>query len=333
MRGLKKLWKVVVCVTAYLYIPLIITLAFCGDSDRYVDLPFDAGADTSDLSGLTVNVVYNNATQTVSLDDFTAMVVAASVSVGADSSSGDEDEMIKALAVLVRTDVAAQMGKRTNIDSDRLENTFVTKTWMKNRWGDNWKETFEKIRELAGETSGQVLTYNGEVVRCLYTKVSMGSTMSGEKLLGAGYEYLVAVECQDDLQSKDYECVKEYDNNKLAALVKAWEKKNDIDCGLDSDNPSGDIQIIAKTDEGYVTGVQVGDVCMSGEKFAAMMELNSPFLTLEYRQSSIKLTSRGVGQGFGMSLYTANVMAAGGTGYKDILAHFYKNCVMTSLNS
>jgi stage II sporulation protein D len=328
MSKWRKAWKTLVAVTAYLYIPMLITLAFTGNgSDVFIDV------DDSALSGRRVNIIYDNATQTVGLDDFVAMVVAREVisacaytKVSTTLNFTDDTETLRALAVLVRSDIVRQMGKREEIDSDRLETAFCTKSEMKKAWGDDWKSAFESLREIVGSTDGKFLTYEGNAIRGLYTRVSSGKTLSGSKLLGDEYVYLTEIECEKDEKAADFSSVTEFDNTKILSCVNAWEKKNNTDTGLDSSNPSGDIQITAKTDEGYITGVQVGDLCMSGEKFADMFGLKSAFFAFEYRDDSVKITTKGVGCGFGMSIYTANLMAADGSGFEEILKKFYPTC-------
>jgi stage II sporulation protein D len=223
------------------------------------------------------------------------------------------------------------MGKREEIDSDRLESDFCTKSEMKKAWGDDWKSAFESLREIVSSTDGKILTYEGNAVRGLYTRVSSGKTLSGSKILGDEYAYLTEIECEKDEKAADFSSVTEFDNEKILSVVGAWEKKNGTDTGLDSSNPSGDIQITAKTDEGYITGVQVGDLCMSGEKFADMFGLKSAFFAFEYRDSGVKITTKGVGCGFGMSIYTANLMAADGSGFEEILKKFYPTCEVTNV--
>jgi stage II sporulation protein D len=328
MSKWRKAWKTLVAVTAYLYIPMLITLAFTGNgSDVFIEV------DDSALSGRRVNIIYDNATQTVGLDDFVAMVVAREVisacaytKVSTTLNFTDNTETLRALAVLVRSDIVRQMGKREEIDSDRLETAFCTKSEMKKAWGDDWKSAFESLREIVSSTDGKILTYDGNAVRGLYTRVSSGKTLSGSKLLGDEYVYLTEIECEKDEKAADFSSVTELYTAKILSFVNAWEKKNGTDTGLDSSNPSGDIQITAKTDEGYIMGVQVGDLCMSGEKFADMFGLKSAFFAFEYRDGGVKITTKGVGCGFGMSIYTANLMAADGSGFEKILKKFYPTC-------
>lgn len=327
MAKVRRIWKFLVITTAYLYIPIIVTLSFDGNASRYADVPVDVR--NGDIEGRKVNIIYNNAVQAVSLDDFVAMSVAREYN--ADKDSGDQKEMIKALAVIIRSDVVCQMNKRSETDSDRLENGFMTRSQMKSRWGDKWQDIFSQIQAWVAETENSVITYRDNYIRAMYTRVSPGRTMSGARLIGEEYAYLAEVECPRDTESPEYSVAEEYDKARLISAVRDWKKKTGMDCGIDESNPANDIQITAKTDDGYITGVQVGDVCMSGEEFASMMGLNSAYLSFEYKKDSLKITSRGVGMGFGMSMYTANIMAVEGVGYKEIIKHFYPECIITGL--
>lgn len=333
MSKIRKIWKIIVVVTAYLYIPLMITLLFNGNAAKYADVPVEV-TDGS-IKGRKVNIVYNNAVQAVSLNDFVAMSVAKEYNKGGSQGSGsgiaDQEQMVKALAVVIRSDVVCQMNKRNEIDSDQLENGFLTRSQMKSKWGNDWQNVFAQIRQWVDETDNQIIEYKENHIRAMYTRVSPGKTMSGSRLLGEEYEYLAEIDCAKDTESPDYMVTTEFDNSKIISIVRDWKKKTGMDCGIDESNPSGDIQITAKTDDGYITGMQVGDLCMSGEQFASMMGLKSAYLTLEYKKDSIRITSKGVGMGFGISLYSANIMALDGSDYQEIIKHFYPECIITSL--
>lgn len=336
MSKIRKIWKIIVVVTAYLYIPLMITMLFNGNAAKYADVPIEV--TDGNIKGRKVNIVYNNAVQAVSLNDFVAMSVAKEYNMGGSSGSSgsisgiaDQEQMVKALAVVIRSDVVCQMNKRNEIDSDQLENGFLTRSQMKSKWGNNWQNVFKQIRQWVDETDNQIIEYKENYIRAMYTRVSPGKTMSGSRLLGEEYEYLAEIDCAKDTESPDYMVTTEFDNSKIISIVRDWKKKTGMDCGIDESNPAGDIQITAKTDEGYITGMQVGDLCMSGEQFASMMGLKSAYLTLEYKKDSIRITSKGVGMGFGMSLYSANIMALDGSDYQEIIKHFYPECIITSL--
>lgn len=69
--------------------------------------------------------------------------------------------------------------------------------------------------------------------------------------------------------------------------------------------------------------MQVGNMVMTGSTFAKILGLNSPNYKIEYMDSGVKITTTGVGDGFGVGVYTAQNMAEGGATYEDILKTFY----------
>ena len=85
---------------------------------------------------------------------------------------------------------------------------------------------------------------------------------------------------------------------------------------------------------GYVTEVQAGDEILTGEAFRFRYSLNSSCFTAEETDGGVRIVTRGLGHGFGMSLYAANRMAEEGQDYRAILTYFYKNldCISITEN-
>ena len=69
---------------------------------------------------------------------------------------------------------------------------------------------------------------------------------------------------------------------------------------------------------------------MSGEDFAKVLNLNSSCLSMETADNSIKITTKGKGNGMGVSIYTADYMAKNGSTFEDILNKFYANITIMS---
>ena len=69
---------------------------------------------------------------------------------------------------------------------------------------------------------------------------------------------------------------------------------------------------------------------MSGEDFAKVLDLNSSCLSMETVNNSIKITTKGKGNGLGVSIYTADYMAKNGSTCEDILNKFYTNITIIS---
>ena len=147
-------------------------------------------------------------------------------------------------------------------------------------------------------------------------------TLSGTELLGADYAYLVPADCPEDMTSPDFLKTEEYSKKQFVKKINTAYK----DSGLDENNPFGDIQVVSQTNMGYVTKIQVGNVVMSGDVFAKILGLNSPFFAIK----DGKITTKGKGSGFGVSLYTANIMARSGRTYEDIINKFYSGVAIVS---
>ena len=63
---------------------------------------------------------------------------------------------------------------------------------------------------------------------------------------------------------------------------------------------------------------------MSGEEFRTNYHLASSCFTLQKYNGKLRITTRGVGHGLGMSQNTANEAAKKGDGYEEILERFFE---------
>ena len=285
----KKCAAVIVFIAIYLLIPTIVTLNVTG----VVYTPVNE--DYSD--GRKVIVKYRNATQEVGVDRFVAMVLAKRLYMSS------EVEVLKAESIMIRTDVYRLMGEQMIIDSSELGMEYMTTQQMKSK----------------AATSGLAIRYNDKYIEARYTYITSGSTLSGASILGDEYAYLSAVECNNDKNAQDYLVVKTISNKDF---VNSFEKKYDS-INLDKNNLAQQIQIVSKNEAGYVLKLQIGNVVMSGSEFAYVLGINSPNFSIEYMQTGVKITTIGVGEGFGVSVYTADCMAKAGSSYEDIIETFY----------
>ena len=64
---------------------------------------------------------------------------------------------------------------------------------------------------------------------------------------------------------------------------------------------------------------------VSGEEFRANYHLASSCFTLQKYNGKLRITTRGVGHGLGMSQNTADRMAKKGRSYQEILEYFFEN--------
>lgn len=188
--------------------------------------------------------------------------------------------------------------------------------------GNNFEEYYNHVNDSVMSTGQMVITYNNNLIDAKYSRVCNEKTLSGTELLGADYAYLVPADCPEDMTSPDFLKIEEYSKKQFVKKINTAYK----DSGLDENNPFGDIQVVSQTNMGYVTKIQVGNVVMSGDVFAKILGLNSPFFAIK----DGKITTKGKGSGFGVSLYTANIMARSGSTYEDIINKFYYGVAIVS---
>ena len=242
------------------------------------------------IQGRKVIIQYKNATQAVDLNQFIVMVLAARF------DKSQEIEVLKAESVMVRTDIYRVMGAAMQADSTSLGLEFFTEKQMKASWQEN------------------------------YTAVSAGKTLSGSEISEEKYAYLAAVDCPEDIKSTDYLRVETFTYKDFVKKIKSGYEQ----AGLHEEAPFQDIQIVSKTDSGYVTKIQAGNVIMSGTEFAKILGLSSAAMTIENSNGKIKITTKGLGDGMGVSLYTADFMAKQGSSYEQILKAFYSGITIVS---
>ena len=249
------------------------------------------------IQGRKVIIQYKNATQAVDLNQFIVMVLAARF------DKSQEIEVLKAESVMVRTDIYRVMGAAMQADSTSLGLEFFTEKQMKASWQENYESNYALIADCVASTGSSVLMYQNAYIEAKYTAVSAGKTLSGSEISEEKYTY------------KDF----------VKKIKSGYEQ-----AGLHEEAPFQDIQIVSKTDSGYVTKIQAGNVIKSGTEFAKILGLSSAAMTIENSNGKIKITTKGLGDGMGVSLYTADFMAKQGSSYEQILKAFYSGITIVS---
>lgn len=153
------------------------------------------------------------------------------------------------------------------------------------------------------ETDGQVVMYNGQLAMVPFHQLSNGKTRIGKEVLGTDeYPYLQMKECPKDVEA---------DGQMESKLIKA-----------------AGAQITSQDSAGYVTGVKVGEETLNGETFRDTYGLLSSCFELQEFEGKMRVTTKGIGHGLGMSQNTANEMAKEGKKYDEILQYFYEGTEM-----
>ena len=221
---------------------------------------------------------------------------------------GDGGEFLKALAIVVRT----------YYENNEGEDFFSPESWtysqMKENWGEYYPAYYEAILTAIEETDGIVMTMESGEVKPYFCRVSAGYT----RILPGSC--LAMVGCNDDLNSPDYMTVVTLSGEKVLEKIKKFH---------DDIRLQGDIldsfQIVSRDEAGYVTELMIGNVIMSGDDAAKIFGIPSGNFIITVSGDSLVFTVKGVGSGYGMSLYSARKKAVAGAGYRELLFYFYKN--------
>lgn len=209
-----------------------------------------------------------------------------------------EEEAIKVQAILVRTAVYKQLKEEGS--EAVLAEDFWTEKEMKEEWGSRkFSEYYRKIENAWQETEGQVVMYGEELANTPFTRLTNGSTRDGKEVLGSeDYPYLKIKECPLDIESKDQ--IRTVTTEDMDAEIKETDTA------------------------GYVTSVRVGEETMSGEEFREKYKLDSSCFILQKYDGKMRITTRGIGHGLGLSQYTANEMAKEEKTTEEILQYFFE---------
>ena len=170
-------------------------------------------------------------------------------------------------------------------------------------------------------TKGEILQWEEQTAEADYHAISAGKTRNGQQALGReDVPYLEAVESMADISSPDYLKVIFMEKLELAEKLKNADEK----LALKEKEISEKIQITGRDDAGYVTELQIGETTVSGETFRQYLELNSACFYIKEVEGSIRILTKGMGHGLGLSQYGANEMAKKGKDYKEILNYYYQ---------
>lgn len=181
-------------------------------------------------------------------------------------------------------------------------------------------EDVEAIRRAVYETAGQVLTYEGGLIDAVYFSCSGGSTEDAAAVWGQEVPYLQSVDSPGEEAAAAYFQERRFSRREL-------EEKLGIKL---EEEPNLWFQKMIYTAGGGVETVQIGGKNWTGVELRSLLELTSTRFVVEPEKEAVRLCIFGYGHRVGMSQYGADAMAAGGSDYRQILAHYYSDTELTN---
>ena len=219
-------------------------------------------------------------------------------------------ECIKAQAIIVRTRLYRELSER---GSDAILNEkFFTQSDMEDAWGiAKFTGNYNKLEMAWQETEGQVLSYDGKLIYTPFFSLSNGNTRDGKEALGKEYSYLKIKECPLDIEEAE----------QVQTIVLEEERFLSEE---GQEQPM--IEVLSCDTAGYVLKVRVGEEEVNGEEFRKNYNLVSSCFSVHEYDGKLRITTRGIGHGIGLSQNTANKMAESGKTAEEILVYFFEGC-------
>ncbi len=226
-------------------------------------------------------------------------------------------ETIKAQAVIGRTSLAAALEtEEKNLPAS------MSREEMLELWGqDGFEENYRILEEAVRATQGEILSYSGKPIQAEFHAVSAGRTRSAKEAFQREDEpYLDGVDSGMDIPSPDFLKVvfldKEEFGKKLAEVCPSFHA--DTKGILDS------VTVEERDSSGYVVRMKAGEEELSGEVFRSCFGLNSSCFYLKEVEGQVRIVTKGLGHGLGLSQYGANELAKEGKSYQEILKYYYQ---------
>lgn len=255
--------------------------------------------------------------------------------VSAEMPASFEQEALNAQSLVARTytiySITHNQGKHN--DADICDDSGCCQAWISKedrmaRWEEDQRDAnWRKIETAVNTTAGKIITYNGEVIDAFFHSNSGGTTEAPVNVWGGtNYPYLQSVETAGEDAYSQYSSeatfTKEEFKNKIL------EKHSDFTIDYSKEDA---IKILEYTESGRIKTIKIGNLNLSGVEVRTLLGLKSANFTVTINGDNIKFEVTGYGHGVGMSQTGADSMAKAGSGYEEIVKHFYTGVEITEM--
>lgn len=297
-------------------------------------------------SGKTILVDNKNYSFEMDMENFISYVLMAQM------DESEPEELLKAKSVIIRTYILYKMKDKAQIAASDLGMEYRNYGELKNsRFQDFCRENIKspkgmaayftgigsykiyneknkKIKRIVDKTKGKIIKKQGETILPLFHNISNGKTRLGEEILGKEYSYLKSVICQNDIKEKEYLCtryltVNEFKKKLSANGIVVFKDGKEILKNIKEKKEIINLITVEKDKEGYALKIRMGDTVVLADDFSKALGLNSTDMSIEEYEKGIRITTKGNGHGFGMSISYARYLAGHGKPWQEILSTFY----------
>ena len=180
------------------------------------------------------------------------------------------------------------------------------------------QDAVQKVGEAVADTSGYVLTYEDALIEATYFSCSGGSTEDAAAVWGASFPYLQAVDSPGEEAAAVYE-------ETLSFTPAEFQEALGVSL---SGNPRDWFTVTTYTEGGGVASMTIGGQAYPGTRLRSLLGLRSTAFAVEADMDRITITTKGYGHRVGLSQYGADAMAAAGSSFEQILAHYYPGTLL-----
>jgi len=217
------------------------------------------------------------------------------------------EEALRAQAVVARSYALHERDRRSGEPWD-LESSVISQ-----RYGELVPAS---ALAAARSTEGEYLAWGGAPILAAFHSSSGGTTASAEEVWGEDLPYLRSVSSPDDA-APDYFWSYEISLDDLGAALR--------EAGYSPDQLTR-VEVTARSDSGRVERIQLGSVLLSGRNLRELLggrALRSARFDARVEGDRVRFLGSGSGHGVGLCQWGASELARRGTGYRQILAHYY----------
>ncbi|MBQ8238220.1 MAG: stage II sporulation protein D [Oscillospiraceae bacterium] len=284
-------------------------------------VPTEATQAPIEKRSITVPILAGGQVVQMELDEYLTGVVLGEM------PASFEEEALKAQAVVARTYTmrAQHRGGRHDAAAVCTDSTCCQSYISPSDYlaAGGTQNSVDRIRNAVLATSGQVLTYEGDLIEATYFSCSGGVTEDAAAVWGADYPYLKSVSSPGEEKAAHY-------TDTVVFTASQFESALGRDL---SGTPSGWFGVTTYTTGGGVATMEIGGEVYQGTDLRTMLGLRSTAFMVSADLNSVTITTKGFGHRVGMSQYGADAMAVLGSTYAQILAHYYQGTSLTTLEN
>lgn len=212
------------------------------------------------------------------------------------------------------------LGAVISTDSKKYQ-AYMSPERMKERWGENFDEYYNKLCSAVDEVLPYEITYNGEPITAAFHAISSGLTENAENVWGRAVPYLVNAQSEGDSLSPGYRSTVSISPDEL---IKTLELEPDEDADFSEWLGEGEY-----SEAGTLLNIKICGKSFTGAALREVFDLRSAAIKISYDGEGFVFDVTGYGHGVGMSQYGADYYARQGYTWQEIIEHYYPGTEIT----